>query len=169
MPIRPMVGCRVPPEWKQKIEAIGAESGRHASQVVYEAIERYLTQFGENLVDIQIQKILQRLEVLETDPLITLLSERVKQLEAQIEKTQAILSTLNPSALENEKRGKVTLTAEQLALILKVTPRAVNLAAAKGLDYFATWSQQHSKTNRWSFEVINPGAKKVTRQFFSLH
>ena len=169
MPTRPMVGCRVPPEWKEKIEAIGAETGRHASQIVYEAVERYLAEVGDDLVSIQIQKILQRVEALETDSAITTLSLKVKELDAKAEKMQALLTTLNPSSLEGGERGKLTLTAEQLAMILKVTPRSVNMAAAKGIDYFSGWTQQHSKTNKWSFEVVNPGAKKATRHFFSIY
>lgn len=163
-----MVGCRVPPEWKEKIEALGAETGRHASQIVYEAVERYLAECGDDLVSIQIQKILQRVEALETNSATTTLSLKVKELEVKAEKMQALLSTLNPASLEDGERGKLRLTAEQLAMILKVTPRSVNLAAAKGLAYFSGWAQQHNKTNKWSFEIVNPGAKKLTRLFFSV-
>ena len=38
----PMVGCRVPVEWQQKVRGIAIASGRKEAEVVREAIAKYL-------------------------------------------------------------------------------------------------------------------------------
>ena len=38
----PMVGCRVPVEWQQKVRGIALASGRKEAEVVREAIAKYL-------------------------------------------------------------------------------------------------------------------------------
>lgn len=168
MAARQMVGCRIPAEWKEKLEAIGESTGRNTAQVVYEAIQRFLHNAEETETYRQIRLLLQQPDTLESNPVIASLSSQMQALEAKFVAMEKLLSTSSGTLVSHDNKGKVPLTAEQLAFILKVTPRAVNQAAARGEEHFMQWSQKHSKTGKWTFEVINPGAKKCDRRFFSV-
>jgi predicted DNA-binding protein len=61
----PMIGTRVSPEWKVRIETIAAKTGRNPSQVVYEAIALYLGENDASTVGVTLQDILNRLEAVE--------------------------------------------------------------------------------------------------------
>jgi predicted DNA-binding protein len=61
----PMIGTRVSPEWKVRIETIAAKTGRNPSQVVYEAIAAYLNEDDAATIGSTIENILSRLETLE--------------------------------------------------------------------------------------------------------
>lgn len=169
MAARQMVGCRVPAEWKEKLEAIGESTGRNTAKVVYEAIQRFLQEAEETATHQQIRLLLQQPDALASNPVIESLSSQIQELEAKFVAMEKLLSASNGTLVNHDNKGKVPLTAEQLAFILKVTPRAVNQAAAKGETHFIQWAQKHSKTGKWTFEVINPGAKKCDRRFFSLN
>jgi predicted DNA-binding protein len=165
MSTKEMIGCRVPSEWKARLETIALEEGKHLAQIVCTAIEQYLQAEEKLSVDTKIREALQLPETLEVNPAFSSLSQRVREFEAKLSTIQRMLSTLYPS-LEEEEKEKVLLTSEQLALILGVTTRAVNDAAAKGQDYFIRWTERFKKGGKWTFEVINPGMKKCDRRFF---
>ena len=160
-----MIGCRVPTEWKARIEAIALEEGKHLAQIVYTAIEQYLQAEEKPSVDTKIREALQRPEMLEVNPAFSSLSQRIEEFEAKLSSIQKLLGTLCPAS-EEEEPQKVLLTSEQLALILGVTSRAVNDAAAKGNGHFVQWTRRFKKGGKWAFEVINPGMKKCDRRFF---
>lgn len=61
-----MIGTRVPPEWKSKIESIATSSGRNSSQVIYEAIGQYLGTNDANTVGGQVTSMETRLASVET-------------------------------------------------------------------------------------------------------
>lgn len=165
MSTKEMIGCRVPSEWKARLETIALEEGKHLAQIVYTAIEQYLQAEEKLSVDTKIREALQLPETLEANPAFSSLSQKVGEFEAKLSSIQQLLATLYPSPEEEEKE-KVLLTSEQLALILGVTSRAVNDAAAKGHDYFTQWTGKFKKGGMWTFEVINPGMKKCDRRFF---
>jgi predicted DNA-binding protein len=165
MSAREMIGCRIPVEWKNRLETIALEEGKHLAQVVYAAIEQYLQVEEQLSVDTKIRAVLQLPETLETNPAFSSLSQQVQTFEAKLDSIQKLLATLSPSIGETEQE-RVLLTSEQLALILGVTPRAVNDAAAKGHTHFTQWTQKFNKGGQWTFEVINPGMKKCDRRFF---
>lgn len=165
MSTKEMIGCRVPSEWKARLETIALEEGKHLAQIVYTAIEQYLQAEEKLSVDTRIREALQLPEPLEANPAFSSLSQRVGTFEAKLSSIQQMLATLYPS-LEEEEKEKVLLTSEQLALILGVTSRAVNDVAAKGHEYFVQWTGRFRKGGKWTFEVINPGMKKCDRRFF---
>ncbi len=162
-----MVGCRVPAEWKEKLETIANESGRNTAQVVHEAIRQYIETIEEASINTKIREVLQLPGVLETNPVISSLSQRVGEFEAKLSSIQKLLATLDVSS-EETKPSKVLLTSEELALILGVTPRAVNAAASKGKKHFTDWTERFRKGGKWTFEVTNPGMKKLDRRFVPL-
>jgi predicted DNA-binding protein len=165
MSTKEMIGCRVPSEWKTRLETIALEEGKHLAQIVYTAIEQYLQAEEKLSVDTKIREALQLPETLEVNPAFSSLSQKVEEFEAKLSSIQQLLATLYPS-LEKEEKEKVLLTSEQLALILGVTSRAVNDAAARGHGYFIQWTERFKKGGKWTFEVINPGMKKCDRRFF---
>ncbi|MEP0920081.1 ribbon-helix-helix domain-containing protein [Leptolyngbya sp. DQ-M1] len=167
MATQPMVGCRVPVEWKEKLEEIANESGRNTAQVVHEAIRQYLETIEEVSFNTKIHEVLQLPGVLETNPLISSLSQRIEAFETKLSSIQKLLTTLDVS-LEETSPSKAVLTSEELALILGVTPRAVNAAASKGKEHFMNWTQRFRKGGKWTFEIINPGMKKLDRRFIPL-
>lgn len=169
MAARSMVGCRVPTEWKEKLEAIGESTGRNTAQVIYEAIQRFLNDAEETETHKQIRLLLQQPESLASNPVIVALSDQLQGLGAKLAAMEKLLAATKLTRVKHDDKGKVALTAEELAAILKVTPRAVNQAAARGKQYFTEWAQRHHKTGQWTFEVINPGAKKCDRRFFSVY
>jgi len=61
----PMVGARCPVAWQQQISAIAAASGRRESEVVREAIARYLGQTDPTAVKGAIADLQERVEALE--------------------------------------------------------------------------------------------------------
>lgn len=61
----PMIGTRVPPNWKVRIETIAAKTGRNPSQVVYEAIAAYLNEDDAVTIGSTIENILTRIEAVE--------------------------------------------------------------------------------------------------------
>ncbi|MBD1866893.1 hypothetical protein H6F95_06180 [Cyanobacteria bacterium FACHB-471] len=61
----PMIGTRVPPDWKEQLESIAVRTGRHTSQVVYEAIALYPGENDASTVGVTLQDILNRLEAVE--------------------------------------------------------------------------------------------------------
>ena len=162
-----MIGCRVPTEWKARLETLALEESKHLSQIVYAAIEQYLQAEAKESLDTKIRAALQQPETLAVNPAFASLAQKVEGFEATLAAMQKLLATLCP-APETGAQEKVLLTSEQLALILGVTPRAVNDAAAKGHDAFVQWTERFRKGGKWTFEVINPGMKKCDRRFFQV-
>ena len=159
-----MVGCRVSVEWKERLEAIAAESGKNMAQVLHDAIEQYLETDEKASITAKIREVLQVSDTLEVNPVISALAQKLEAVESKLSSVQKLLSTLYPPLDESEQAG-VALTSEQLALILGVTPRSVNDAASKGQEYFSQWTQRFRKGGKWTFEVINPGMRKSDRRF----
>ena len=62
---KPMVGARIPHEWKTQLEEIAQKSGRNASQVVYEAIAAYLGKDSANTLANQVKVLAERVAALE--------------------------------------------------------------------------------------------------------
>lgn len=163
-----MLGCRVPPEWKEQLETMAAQEGKHVSQILYEVIGNYLSTIEESSSNAKIREFLQRTDALESNPLIATLSQRVQELEAKLGSIQKALATRTYSQ-SGEHQEKIMLTSEELALILGVTSRAINNAASKGPEHFIKWTAQFRKGGKWTFEVLNPGMKKCDRRFIQLY
>jgi RHH-type rel operon transcriptional repressor/antitoxin RelB len=65
MPESPMVGSRIPQEWQDQINAIAEVAGRKPSDVVREAIARYLGYTDSGAVGGAISKLEDRVAKLE--------------------------------------------------------------------------------------------------------
>jgi RHH-type rel operon transcriptional repressor/antitoxin RelB len=65
MPESPMVGSRIPQEWQDQINAIAEVAGRKPSDVVREAIARYLGHTDSGAVRGAISKLEDRVAKLE--------------------------------------------------------------------------------------------------------
>ena len=167
MSTRPMVGCRVPPDWKARLEALAAESGRNTSQVVYEAIATFLEEGTQGPSKTTAQDLQRRLEALESDASLTALTHSQQTLAQRVAILDKIVASLSAQVFQGSAAGKVMLTSEELASILGVTPRAVNQAAEKGKAHFQVWIKRF-KQEHWDFEVLNGWAKKHDRRFFRL-
>ncbi|MBE9179929.1 hypothetical protein IQ268_15260 [Oculatella sp. LEGE 06141] len=95
---QPMVGCQIPQEWQEKLEAIAANTGRQATQIVYEAIAQYLAETDIGTLAGQLREVKHRLEQVEkrmgqADVLaeqIIALSARLVALEDTTDSPQAL-------------------------------------------------------------------------------
>lgn len=65
MPEKPMIGSRVPVEWKDELERIARQSGRNSSQVVHEAIATYLGKESAHTLANQVKDLSARMVLLE--------------------------------------------------------------------------------------------------------
>lgn len=62
---KPMVGARIPVEWRDEIEKLAQRTGRPVSQVVYEAIAAYLNKDTAGTMLSRVDQLSGKVETLE--------------------------------------------------------------------------------------------------------
>ena len=61
----PMVGSRVPVEWRDEIEKLASRTGRKPAQIVHEAIALYLDKGSADTLTGQVEQLSARMEQME--------------------------------------------------------------------------------------------------------
>lgn len=62
---KPMFGCRVPPEWKERFEQLAAASGRKPADLAREAFAAYLGVEGDSSAITDIKQLAERVSAIE--------------------------------------------------------------------------------------------------------
>lgn len=147
---QPMVGTRIPSEWKAEIEALAQSQGKKTSQIVYEAIATYLEKTTDNSVIAQPERIeaieKQLNELSSVISQITALSARVSALEQTSQPRHVVTALSTPEyarehqdsppnnqlATEIDESSVEEMPTLKVALLMKCNPTTLTQAAAQG-------------------------------------